>query len=65
MNERNQPAAECAEFYDVRALTAVEVATAVRHSLAQCMAELFPPSKGTPARLGALLARLDQTADPH
>jgi hypothetical protein len=65
MTQPNHPSADCAEFYDVRALTAVETATTVRQSVALRIAELYPLSGDISAKLGALLARLDKPTDPQ
>ena len=62
MTQPNHPSADCAEFYDVRALTAVETATTVRQSVALRIAELYPRPAIYRQRLA--LCSLDWTSRP-
>jgi hypothetical protein len=56
--QRDSRDAECSEVYDLRALTAIEMGTAVRQYVAESLVNQYPAPAEIPLELRDLLMRL-------
>ena len=52
---------DCPEVYDLRGLTDIEVATNIRHSVAQALATHYKVPQELPPEFRKLLSRLDRS----